>query len=616
MSNRIISMKFKLLLYFAIVNVILLIVSGCSKEPKHFNTYNNNMKVTTTISKSTLALIPTSFTSTLSVATTTTLSTSVVRPTVIIATPTYSLGKSATKYPSETLQNLYVFSNTTSLIFSLQDIHPSDVKEELTLYFAGGGAGDDNYCYPTCFDDDFRPYTSPVVVSTDVFRKYSEAFEFRFSIRVCGYEEGDHLNITLLSPEGEPVQKIRADVEPYIRWDQLITYCYNGNIGQIDLLQGASSGQYQAIIHSQYSDLATSFENISSILNRKRPAITFSGSYSGYVLSGFEPFENVRILLYDENQDSLVLVGETELTLDSNGMALITGKNENSELFVLRENLDFVTTSSFTPIGGILNYDEIINDPNRYEVKADAYYQRGMRGATNSTDEVDERILDMMIALNHDQYEKDKPGYERIACLFKKQGLLYDAIDAYTQLVKWYPDEVSVYWGRVHLYLKTGQYSHAFDDYSKIIEITPTDSMAYYERGRLAEMYDVGKYEQMLEDYVSAVAHTNVRYVGELYYENYPHCGFVPSRKAQPTYNYLDMYNSLLEYNPNNSLGRYKRGVYYHAGGLTTGCSRPRWAPRLCGLLVGVIGFASEGVSASTARRLNPGPLYCYCQLP
>ncbi|MCK6630334.1 MAG: tetratricopeptide repeat protein [Anaerolineae bacterium] len=393
----------------------------------------------------------------------------------------------------------YQITSQISLKIDLETVAPSDVKNELSAppayykcLFCGGGA-----CYP----DLSASYVGPTIVgaATSLHERTSAPYSSSWldfpdcpDIYVCGYEENEPLIVSLINPLGQVMLKQGATAEPVRDYNReaIRTYCYETyEISFFDFLPEDPLGEYTIEILSKDSRLVHRF----ALLDLTSPVIYYSNRLENYVIAGFEPFEEIRILVYKDG--GFTFTGGAKLKLDENGAGLLTDNDLEAILFVVRENLDFISTDpdSRSP----LNYDKIIElEPKN----AKAYYYRSIY---DHEFEFDEAIADLSRAIEIDPGYP--PAYYERGRLYEEQDNYERAIADYSQAIKLDPGHLSAYRKRSELYEKQGQYDQAIADYSKIIELAPASYPrdvylnTYYKRAHLYEKQ--GLFDQAIADY-------------------------------------------------------------------------------------------------------------------
>ena len=86
---------------------------------------------------------------------------------------------------------------------------------------------------------------------------------------------------------------------------------------------------------------------------------------------------------------------------------------------------------------------------------------------------------------------------------YYSSGELRKAIEEYSQVINFNPDDYRAYRMRGAVYKKLGEYQNAIDDFSQIIRIRPFYEMAYYNRGNIYMI--LGLYEEAIRDLEMAV---------------------------------------------------------------------------------------------------------------
>ncbi len=78
-------------------------------------------------------------------------------------------------------------------------------------------------------------------------------------------------------------------------------------------------------------------------------------------------------------------------------------------------------------------------------------------------------------------------------------GQYQQAIAEYSRSINLLPSNPEPYLGRGYVYEKLGEYQKALSDYSQAITLNPTDPQAYFIRGLLYDL--LGKTEEAIQDY-------------------------------------------------------------------------------------------------------------------
>ncbi len=328
--------------------------------------------------------------------------------------------------PTEPSQALYAqaggyeFKSRIDLQIDLDAVKPQDVKNELDVY---------TIAYLLVYQP-YRDCRSVYKASTcysqpNIVREATTLHERSLppssssipEIVVCGYEKDELLTISLISPLGEAMLRTTETVQPTCICDGAPVYCYELNeISKFDFLPGDSLGDYTVEIVGKNTRLAHTFK----LVDVTEPAAYYSQRLEVYVVAGYEPFEEARVLVYKVSASQPgQFVGESKLTLDENGIGLLTGLKPETQqttlspapavIFVVRKNLDYVTVNNpnlgpLTRYGWILeplDYGKIIElDP----ANAYAYYKRGKDYASRDANDQAIADLERALELSTDEY--------------------------------------------------------------------------------------------------------------------------------------------------------------------------------------------------------------------
>lgn len=83
-------------------------------------------------------------------------------------------------------------------------------------------------------------------------------------------------------------------------------------------------------------------------------------------------------------------------------------------------------------------------------------------------------------------------------------GQYQQAIAEYTRSINLLPTNPEPYFGRGYVYEKTGEYQKALDDYSQAISLNPADPQAYFVRGLLYDL--LSKTREAVQDYSMTIS--------------------------------------------------------------------------------------------------------------
>ncbi len=157
-------------------------------------------------------------------------------------------------------------------------------------------------------------------------------------------------------------------------------------------------------------------------------------------------------------------------------------------------------------------YNDVYGFIRSQDIHGDAYTQfyRGVtchnRADVATTAEVKQKEYENAIQYYSEsiKYKPDNTAaYYNRGIAYYKIGDYNRAIEDYDKAIEIQPDYAKVYCNRGVAYNRKGDYNRAIEDYDKAIEIQPDDAESYSNRGVAYD--DIGDYNRAIEDYDKAI---------------------------------------------------------------------------------------------------------------
>ena len=170
-----------------------------------------------------------------------------------------------------------------------------------------------------------------------------------------------------------------------------------------------------------------------------------------------------------------------------------------------------------------------------------AQTQQGSQGNLGNTDYYSREIASNHPQSNYSTAESATEAFNK-GDEYLKQGNYDQAISDYTKAIEINPTD-GAYNNRGNAYLNKGNLAQAISDYNQAIGINPNDAIAYYNRGNV--YFKQGNYDQAISDYTQAIG------INPNYADAYKERGVAYFSKTEYDKTILDL-NRAIEINPND----------------------------------------------------------------
>lgn len=384
---------------------------------------------------------------------------------------------------------------TLSLKIDLTAVSAQDALGELSIYAGGGQSIDEaakcqdyrdfSFAKPTALGSGFedRGLTGQVdwrrAMYTDLTDAHSHGdlpvWASSAGLLICGLKADTPITISLFAPDGSKVYTDEGLPAP-IRDDAPTTcsyptsglpqdFCYWVDEPKtVDFLPWELAGGYRVEVNQGAFSFAQEF----NVHLHSDPAIYYSQRANGYVLAGFAPHEQVRIVQYE----GIAPVAVAPLTLDEYGSGLLVGPQLGISMTVgaIREDLSAVATGDHVPT---VDLDALIErDPGNVR----AYYARAQQQESDFTGGWLPALRDLNTAILLDP--GFAPAYELRAKIIDGLGDSSKTIADYSKAIELDPAAISAYLERAAVYVREGELELALHDLSAALDLEPEDTIS------------------------------------------------------------------------------------------------------------------------------------------